>query len=70
MKWRKTVSTLIHSTTLVKDRIHFNNFKLQVTKSIFSSRETINTDSSSFKYNSFDLNRLIINLIPAKSQTF
>ena len=64
------MSTSINFKTLVKDRTHINNFKLQVTKSTFSSHETPNTDSSSFKYNPFVLNRLITNLIPANHRRF
>jgi len=70
MKWRKTASILKNFTALVKHRIQINKSKFQVTKSTFSSRETTSTDSSSSKYNSFDLNRLSTNLIPANHKRF
>jgi len=70
MKCRKTVSILMNFTALVKDLTQISNFKLQVTKSTFSTRETTNTDSSSFRHNPFDLSRLISNLIPANHKRF
>jgi hypothetical protein len=52
------------------DRTQINNLKLEVTKFTFSSRATTNTDSSSFKYNPFDLNRPITNLTPPNHKRF